>query len=136
MTTIRLATVARRVFAGHVVALGLVSSAFAGPQQETANPIGGGGVTPDCRASAMESERWREAPQWLDRAERTETDQWESLAAARFMAGDVRGALDAWNRVGQPRVSCVNVEGLVRTPRSVVIGYVDASAGDVLTSGA
>ena len=136
MTTVRLATVARRVFAGHVVALGLVSSAFAGPQQETASPIGGSGVAPDCRASVTESERWREAPQWLDRAERTETDQWESLAAARFMAGDVRGALDAWNRVGQPRVRCLNVEGLVRTPRSVVIGYVDTSAGDVLTAGA
>ena len=135
MTTIQLAMVARRVLAGHVVALWLVSSAFAAPQQETSSPTGASGVAPDCRASAAESDRSRGAPQWLDRSERTDTEQWESLAAARFMAGDVRGALDAWNRVGQPRVRCLNIEGLVRTPRSVVIDYVDASAGEVLTSG-
>jgi hypothetical protein len=50
------------------------------------------------------------------------------------MAGDVRGALDAWNRVGQPRVRCINVEGLVRTPRWALIEYVDPSAGELLTA--
>ena len=133
-TDTRFATVARMVLAGQLVTLWLVSSALAVPQQETARPIGGGDIAPDCRASAAQFERSRGAPQWLDQSERTDTDTWETLAAARFMAGDVRGALDAWNRVGQPRVRCLNVEGAVRTPRSTVISYLGPWSGEILTA--
>lgn len=147
MTTDRLATSARTLLVGHVVALCAVSSVFAAPQQEstpqtetapqqeTASRSESGYPAPDCRATAAGTERSRGAAQWAAGSDRADAEQWESLAAARFMAGDVRGALDAWNRVDQPRVRCVNVEGLVRTPRAVVIDYVDASSGGVLTAG-
>jgi hypothetical protein len=51
------------------------------------------------------------------------------------MAGEPEGALDAWNRAEQPRVRCINVEGLVRTPRVTVIEYLGPSRAALLTPG-
>jgi hypothetical protein len=42
------------------------------------------------------------------------------LGDDRFSAGDLRGALDAWNHAGTPHLTDVTVEGLTRTKPDVV----------------
>jgi hypothetical protein len=55
------------------------------------------------------------------------------LAASRFLAGDPAGALDAWNRRGEPRVDLARVEGLSRTRYDVVAGLLDLPPRDLIT---
>lgn len=45
---------------------------------------------------------------------------WRLLAASRYLSGDAGGALDAWNRAGEPRIDLVRLDGLVRTPHRTV----------------
>lgn len=45
---------------------------------------------------------------------------WRILATSRFLEGDTDGALDAWNRVGEPILDLVNITGLDRTRYRVV----------------
>jgi hypothetical protein len=45
---------------------------------------------------------------------------WRLLAASRFIQDDVEGALQAWNRIGEPQIDVVRVEGLGRTHQAVV----------------
>lgn len=47
---------------------------------------------------------------------------WQLLAAARFLEGDAAGALEAWNRRGEPRVDLPRVDGLSRTRHDVIAG--------------
>lgn len=49
-----------------------------------------------------------------------DTHAWRILATARFLEGERDAAVDAWNRVGEPRVDLVNVVGLERTRFEVV----------------
>lgn len=64
-----------------------------------------------------------------------ERQEWRALAISRFQTGDVKGALDALNIIGEPRVSSIKVEGLVRTRREVVNDYLDIEPGELLTAG-
>jgi len=57
-----------------------------------------------------------------------------ATANARFLLGDEHGALDALNSVGEPRISEVKIEGLVRAKRTTVADYLGIASGDVLTS--
>jgi hypothetical protein len=45
---------------------------------------------------------------------------WRILATATYLGGDPEGALEAWNRIGEPRVDIVNIRGLERTRFDVV----------------
>jgi len=58
---------------------------------------------------------------------------WRLLATSRFIQEDRLGALEAWNRVGEPRVDVIRVDGLVRTRQRSVERLLDVSRGDVLT---
>ena len=61
---------------------------------------------------------WKTAEADASRAVRLDpSDQyaWNLLATARYVSRDDMGALDAWNRIGQPRVDLFNVQGLSRT---------------------
>ncbi len=123
------------IVACQVFALLVASPASAAPQQDSAiTQPAVSDASPDCRTLAGELAR-QEAPPWLDAAPRADAESWEALAAARFLAGDSKGALDAWNRAGQPRVRCINVEGLVRTPRTTLIEYLGPSREQLLTPG-
>jgi hypothetical protein len=67
--------------------------------------------------------RWHEAAQLAARATAHAPDDvhaWRLLAASRFIQDDVDGALRAWNRIGEPQVDLVRVEGLDRTHQTVV----------------
>ncbi|HSW30230.1 MAG TPA: C39 family peptidase [Longimicrobiales bacterium] len=58
---------------------------------------------------------------------------WQLLAASRYRAGDRAGALEAWNRVGQPTVDLVRIDG-VRTIRfREIAGAISAPPGTLLT---
>jgi hypothetical protein len=61
---------------------------------------------------------------------------WQLVATSRYLTGDRDGALDAWNRTGEPRTDVVNVDGAVRTPHTVVVNLVDLPPRELLTSGA
>ena len=60
-------------------------------------------------------------------------ESWQLLAASRFLEGDAGGAIEAWNRRGEPRVDLARVDGLSRTRHDVVAGILDLPASTVLT---
>jgi hypothetical protein len=62
-----------------------------------------------------------------------DNESWQLLAASRFLEGDPGGAMDAWNRRGEPRVDLVRVDGLARTHHDVVAGMVDLPPRTMLT---
>ena len=49
-----------------------------------------------------------------------DTHAWELLATSRFVQNDPDGALEAWNRLGRPRIDLVSVAGLTRTRQRAV----------------
>ena len=55
------------------------------------------------------------------------------LASSRFVEGNGAGALNAWNRLDEPRLDLVRVSGLDRTSQRVVEDLIDVEAGAVLT---
>ena len=65
---------------------------------------------------------------------RAERDELTAIATARYVGGDLEGALDAWNQMSEPRVRCVNVEGLVRMRRTAIIEYLGIESGEVFTA--
>ena len=62
-----------------------------------------------------------------------DNESWQLLAASRFLEGDAGGAIDAWNRRGEPRVDLARVDGLSRTSHDVVAGMIDLPARTMLT---
>ncbi len=58
---------------------------------------------------------------------------WRLLATSRFLDGKPDDALLAWNRVGEPRLDTVSVEGLQRTPFRAVYDSIGLGPDDVLT---
>jgi len=82
---------------------------------------------------------WREAAADARRA--TELDArdrhaWRILATASYLQDDVRTALDAWNRIDEPRVDIVSINGLDRTRHAVVARTIDIPPQTVLTAAA
>ncbi|HEY6359584.1 MAG TPA: C39 family peptidase [Vicinamibacterales bacterium] len=61
---------------------------------------------------------------------------WKLLGTSRFVQDDRRGALAAWNRVSEPRVDLVRIDGLTRTRHRVVEQLIGLRQGDLLTPGA
>jgi hypothetical protein len=47
---------------------------------------------------------------------------WQLLGTDRYLKGDLMGALDAWNRTGEPRIDTTDVYGAERTRPPVVAG--------------
>ena len=80
--------------------------------------------------------RWPEVRDLAGRAveiDAADAHAWRLLATARYVAGDQAGALDAWNRAGEPRVDLVSVAGLQRTSHRTVERVVGIETGAVLT---
>ncbi len=81
--------------------------------------------------------RWMEARDLALSAVRLEprdVGAWQILAASRFELGDVMGALDAWNRSGEPRIDTTDIHGADRTRQPVVVRAAGLQPGQVLTS--
>ena len=67
--------------------------------------------------------RWPEAAELASAAlARDSADAYAArlLATARFVSDDQLGALDAWNRLDEPRIDLIRVDGLTRTRYQVV----------------
>ncbi|MES3032494.1 MAG: papain-like cysteine protease family protein [Gemmatimonadota bacterium] len=58
---------------------------------------------------------------------------WQLLASARYLSGDPRGALAAWNVVGRPRVDLVRIEGSRRIRFRTLAEAANIAPGAVLT---
>jgi hypothetical protein len=83
--------------------------------------------------------RWQEAARLAARAASRAPDDahtWRLLASSRFVQNDPDGALRAWNRVGEPRIDLVRVEGLDRTHQAIVEGLLGLSPRAQLTTSA
>jgi hypothetical protein len=80
--------------------------------------------------------RWQEAAQLAALAAAQapgDAPAWRLLAASQFILGDLDGALRAWNRIGEPRIDLVRVDGLDRTFETVVRDLLDLSPRTELT---
>jgi hypothetical protein len=51
----------------------------------------------------------------------SDTQAWLLVARSRYVLGDVMGALDAWNRTGEPRLDTTDIHGADRTRQPVVV---------------
>ena len=71
----------------------------------------------------------RDAEQGNDQVKESQ----RATAKARFVVGDTRGALDALNAIGEPRIGEIKIEGRVRSRQDVVADYLGAHTGDMLT---
>ena len=58
---------------------------------------------------------------------------WRLLATSRFVQDDRSGALRAWNRIGEPRVDLVRIDGLARTRHRAVERLIGLRQDDLLT---
>jgi hypothetical protein len=58
---------------------------------------------------------------------------WNLLGSARFVQNDTLGAVQAWNRIEQPRIDRLQVSGLSRTRQALVAGWLDIWPNEVLT---
>ena len=58
---------------------------------------------------------------------------WRLLATSRFLAGKRQEALAAWNRIDEPRLDLVQINGFEHTPSRVVYEYLGEESGTMLT---
>src|SRR5512134_1972903 len=82
---------------------------------------------------------WRDAARQAQRAVALDPDDqhaWRILATATFLDGNPGAALDAWNRIGEPRVDLVDVKGLDRTRYEVIANAVAIAPQAILTAAA
>jgi hypothetical protein len=80
--------------------------------------------------------RWPEAAELASAAlARDPADGYAArlLATARFVTDDQLGALDAWNRVDEPRIDLVRIDGLRRTRYQAVNHVLGLEAGSTLS---
>ncbi len=81
--------------------------------------------------------RWSDAADFARRA--TERDPWDSeawslLGASLYLADEPRPALAAWNRIDEPRLDRVQIEGLVRTRADIATAVIGLHPRDPLTT--
>jgi hypothetical protein len=80
---------------------------------------------------------WEEAARLSARAAThapEDAQAWRLLASSRFMQDDVDGALAAWNRIGEPQIDLIRVEGLERTHFSAVQNLLALEPSSTLTA--
>ena len=111
--------------------LSMVRPAQAAPPGDRTQPRPASVRAVDCRSDSPTAERIRREISATALDEHAPNDSVKRL----FLAGDAKEALGLWNQGGQPPVFCVNVDGLVRTPRQVLTDYLGASSDEILTVG-
>ena len=104
----------------------------------TALPCPGSSAARELAGVRLLQQRWSEvadlASSVLAQDPRDEY-AWRLLATSRFVQDDRAGALDAWNKAGEPRVDLIQIDGLTRTTHRAVERVIGAERGVLLTSG-
>lgn len=59
---------------------------------------------------------------------------WDVLGSTRFVEDDLSGALDAWNRLGKPRVDRLRIDGLSHTRFAAVASTLGLQPNSLLTA--
>jgi hypothetical protein len=80
--------------------------------------------------------RWPEARDLALSAARLAPDDayaWQLAATSKYLMGDMMGALDAWNRTGEPLVDTIAISGAERTRQPVVVRAAGLQPRQVLT---
>jgi hypothetical protein len=80
--------------------------------------------------------RWAEATELAQAAvaaDSADAGAWRLLATSRFLQDDQRGALRAWNEVGEPKLDTLQIEGLRRTRVPVAVRAARARPGEPVT---
>jgi predicted double-glycine peptidase len=80
--------------------------------------------------------RWAEATELAQAAvdaDRADAGAWRLLATSRFLQDDQRGALRAWNEVGEPKLDTLQIEGLRRTNVPVAVRAARVRQGEPVT---
>ncbi len=83
--------------------------------------------------------RWSEARDLALASVRLAPDDaytWQLVATSRYLLGDVMGALDAWNRTGEPRIDAITIQGAGRTRQPVIVRAAGLQPRQVLTPAA
>lgn len=65
-----------------------------------------------------------------------DANAWHVLATSRYLQGDLVRALEAWNRVGEPRTGDVGIQGTTRTDQPVFLDAIGLTPSRVLTADA
>jgi hypothetical protein len=82
------------------------------------------------------AEDWAGASRLAERAlalDPNDAHSWRLLAGSCFLAGDVEGALRAWNHLSEPRADLTRIDGLRRIRFSAVAGQLHLPPGRLLT---
>ena len=79
-----------------------------------------------------QSEAIRLADEYLRRAP-SDSLGWQLLASSRYLSGDARGALLAWNAIGRPRVDLLRIDGTRHIRFRIVADAMDVAPQRVLT---
>ncbi|HYW49731.1 MAG TPA: hypothetical protein VE861_03945, partial [Gemmatimonadaceae bacterium] len=58
---------------------------------------------------------------------------WQLLASSHYLAGNTRRALGAWNRIGQPRIDLLRIDGSSHARFRELAASLDMPAGGLLT---
>jgi hypothetical protein len=58
---------------------------------------------------------------------------WSLLGSVRFVQNDTVGAVQAWNRIEQPRIDRLQTNGVSRTRQALLAAWLDVWPNDVLT---
>ncbi len=85
------------------------------------------------------AEDWAGASRLAERAlvlDPSDAPTWRLLAGSRFLAGDLEGALSAWNRVSEPHADLTRIDGLTRIRFSAVARQLNLPPGRLLTPNA
>jgi hypothetical protein len=80
--------------------------------------------------------RWMEAQVLALSAVRLAPDDtyaWQLVATSRYLMGDLTGALEAWNRTGDPHIDAVDIHGAERTRQPVIAHAAGLQPRQVLT---
>jgi hypothetical protein len=107
-------------------------------QLTSALSCGGSAALRELAGVRLLQRRWQEVSDLATAAVTEDPDDdhaWRLLATSRFIQDDRDGALDAWNRVNEPRVDLIRVDGLERTRQRVVEDLIRVERGVILTPG-
>jgi len=101
-------------------------------------PCGGAASLRELAGLRLLQRRWSEVSELASAAlaaDPMDAYAWQLLATSRFIQNDPDGALRAWNRIAQPHIDLVAVDGLTRTRQRVVERLLAVPPRSLLTPG-